>query len=233
MNATDVMTRDVLTVAPTTPIAEAIRVMLEKHVSGLPVIDAAGSLVGILTEGDLLRRAETGTEKHRPRWLQFLRGDAALASDYVRTHGRRVGEVMTPEVVSVTESAGLEDVVSLMERHHIKRVPVICATRLVGVISRSDLLRALLECLPNGDGPAADDDTLRDHVIAELKGQAWSEDGRITVTATNGAVQLDGVIFDPRERDAMRVAAENVPGVKQVIDRLVFVDPNIGLVAVP
>jgi osmotically-inducible protein OsmY len=101
------------------------------------------------------------------------------------------------------------------------------------VISRSDLLRALLNCLPTAESPPPDDVTLRDHVIAELKGQAWGEDGRITVTVANSAVQLDGVIFDQRERDAMRVAAENVPGVKQVIDKLDFVDPNIGLISVP
>jgi CBS domain-containing protein len=227
------MTRDVLTVTPATAIGDAIRVMLEKRVSGLPVVDEAGTLVGILTEGDLLRRAETGTEKHLPRWLQFLRGTAELAEDYVRTHGRQVRDVMTEKVVTVSESAKLDEVVTLMERHHIKRVPVVCAARLVGVISRSDLLRALLNCLPTAESPPPDDVTLRDHVIAELKGQAWGEDGRITVTVANSAVQLDGVIFDQRERDAMRVAAENVPGVKQVIDRLDFVDPNIGLISVP
>jgi CBS-domain-containing membrane protein len=140
---------------------------------------------------------------------------------------------MTEKVVTVSESAKLDEVVTLMERHHIKRVPVVCAARLVGVISRSDLLRALLNCLPTAESPPTDDVTLRDHVIAELKGQAWGEDGRITVTVANSAVQLDGVIFDQRERDAMRVAAENVPGVKQVIDRLDFVDPNIGLISVP
>ncbi len=114
MNAADVMTRDVITVAPTTPIKEAICLMLDHHISGLPVIDENGCLAGIVTEGDLLRRVETGTEKHRPRWLDFVRGTAQRAGDYVHTHGRKVAETMTRDVVTVTEETKLDVVVSLM-----------------------------------------------------------------------------------------------------------------------
>ncbi len=233
MNAADVMTRDVITVAPTTPIKEAICLMLDHHISGLPVIDENGCLAGIVTEGDLLRRVETGTEKHRPRWLDFVRGTAQRAEDYVHTHGRKVAEVMTRDVVTVTEETKLDVVVSLMERRHIKRVAVADNGQLRGVVSRADLLRALLNSLPCGEAPPADDATLRDHVIAELSRQDWGDDGRVSVSVADGTVHLEGIVFDLRERDAMRVAAENVPGVRRVTDRLDYIDPNIGVIGVP
>ena len=232
MNATDVMTQDVLTVTPATPIADALHLMLDHRLSGLPVVDSAGQLVGILTEGDLLRRAETGTEKQRPRWLQFLRGTAQIADEYVHTHGRKVGDVMTQDVITVTPATNLDQVVELMERRHIKRVPVAENGRLLGVISRADLLRALLNALPSGAAPPANDATLRDHVVAELGRQEWGEDGRVQVSCTDGTVHLQGIVFDMRERDAMRVAAENVPGVKKVTDQLDYLDPNIGVIGI-
>lgn len=234
MHAADIMTRSVITVAPSTPILEAITLMLEKRISGLPVVDAAGVLVGIVTEGDFLRRAETGTEKKRPRWLQFLRSTTQIADEYVRTHGRRVADVMTADVITVPETALLEDVVSGMERHHVRRLPVVDSTQhLVGVVSRTDLLRALIDSLPVAICPPADDAALRDHVMAELNRQQWASDGRVTVSVTSGTVTLGGIVFDLRERDALRVAAENIPGVQRVEDHLDFVDPAIGAVGVP
>src|SRR6516165_2504909 len=153
MIASDVMTRTVLSVRPDATIAEAIRLMLDNRISGLPVIDEAGRLVGMLTEGDLLRRGETGTERHRPRWLEILMGPGRLAGDYVRTHGRRIGEVMTRDPVSVTPDTPLKEVVELMERRRIKRVPVLDGDVPVGILSRADLLRALLGALE--EKPAA------------------------------------------------------------------------------
>jgi CBS domain-containing protein len=143
VNAADVMTRNTLSVGPDASVLEAIRLMVDNHVSGLPVIDERGQLVGILTEGDLLRRGETGTERHRPRWLEILMGPGRLASEYVRTHGRKVDEIMTREPVSVTPKTLLDEIVELMERHRIKRVPVIEGERLVGIVSRADFLHAI------------------------------------------------------------------------------------------
>ena len=143
MNAADIMTRTILSAGPKTPVAEAIGLMLDNRVSGLPVIDEAGQLVGILTEGDLLRRGETGTERHRPRWLEILLGPGRLASDYVRTHGRKVEDIMTRDPVSVAPETPLDEIVELMERHRIKRVPVLEGEKLVGIVSRADFLRAL------------------------------------------------------------------------------------------
>src|ERR1700680_4528492 len=125
MNASDVMTCNIVSVRRSAPIAEAIRLMLDNHVSGLPVLDNAGKVVGVVTEGDFLHRSETGTERHRPRWLEILMGPGRIAGEYVRTHGRKIGEVMTRDPVSVTPETPLKEIVALMERRRIKRVPVL------------------------------------------------------------------------------------------------------------
>jgi CBS domain-containing protein len=230
MNASDVMTRNVATVESRASVAEAIGLMLDKQVSGLPVVDDAGKVVGILSEGDLLRRSETGTERHRPRWLEILMGPGRMAGEYVRTHGRKVEEIMTREVVSVTEETPLDEVVQLMERRRIKRVPVINGGSLVGIISRADLLRALARALEPKPAQPTSDDAIRERILAELAKAAWVPREGLTITVTNGVVDLNGVILDENEREALRVAAENVPGVKAVEDRLVWVEPVSGIV---
>jgi CBS domain-containing protein len=125
MNAAEVVTRKVVSIGPDAPRSDAIRLMLDDRISGLPVVDTRGNLVGMLTEGDLLRRAETRTERAWPRWIEFLRGPGQLAEDYVRSHGRQVAEIMTEAIISVTEDASLAEIVRLMERHHVKRLPVL------------------------------------------------------------------------------------------------------------
>jgi CBS domain-containing protein len=143
MQAKDIMTRHVVSVAPDASILVALQLMLENQISGLPVVDHRGELLGIVTEGDFLRRAETGTERRRPRWLEFLLGPGMIASDYVQSHARRVEEVMTPNVWTVSEEAPLADIVALMEKRRIKRLPVMRGDELVGIVSRANLLRAL------------------------------------------------------------------------------------------
>ena len=123
MQVKDIMTSKVLSVEANTSVFEAIRSMLQHKISGLPVVNADGALVGIVTEGDFLRRAETATERRRPRWLEFLMGPGRLADEYVHTHTRRVADVMTPDPYTVTEGTPLEDVVRIMEKHRIKRLP--------------------------------------------------------------------------------------------------------------
>jgi CBS domain-containing protein len=229
MNAGEVMSRNPITVPAATGLAEALRLMLEHGVSGLPVVDDKAGLVGILTEGDLLRRAEIGTEEKRSRWIELLTMPGRLAGDYVRTHARHVGEVMTREVVSVAEDTPLAEVVRLMERHRIKRVPVVRDGALVGIVSRADLLRALARLLDEAPAGPAGDEAIRRDVLAELEKAPWAPRG-LGVTVADGVVALDGVILDEKTRAALRVAAENVPGVKGVVDRLVWVEPVSGLV---
>jgi CBS domain-containing protein len=231
MNAADVMTRNILSVAPDSTIAEAVRTMLDNRISGLPVIDEAGRLVGILTEGDLLRRGETATERHRPRWLEILMGPGRLAEEYVRTHSRRIAEVMTRDPVSVAPDTPLKEIVGLMERHRIKRVPVLDGDAPVGILSRADLLRGIAGALEAYPAAAAmSDEEIRERILAELARAAWVPRDGIAITVENGVVDLNGVILDEKEREALRVAAENVPGVRAVEDHLVWVEPVSGTV---
>jgi len=229
MKAGEVMTRDVVTVAPDAPIAQAIRLMLQKRISGLPVVDAKGALVGVVTEGDFLRRREAGTQKHRSRWIEFFVGPGQLASEYVQASGRTVGEVMTAEVHAATEDTPLEAVVTLMERHRIKRVPILRDGRLVGIVSRANLLRALPGVLHAAGPPSADDAAIRSRLMAELESQRWAPVASITVSVRNGVVRLSGALSDERQRAALRVAAENIPGVRGVEDDLVWVEPISGM----
>jgi CBS domain-containing protein len=232
MKTSDVMTRNVLTVARETSVANAIRVMLDHSVSGLPVLEN-GKVVGIVTEGDLLRRSETGTERHRPRWLAILMGPGRMAGEYVRTHGRKVEEIMTPDVISVAGDAPLDEVVGLMERRRIKRVPVIEGDVLVGVVSRLDLLRALLRAIEAQHSEDRSDDDIREQILAELAKAAWVPRDGLSISVKDGVVDLEGVILEEKEREALRVVAENVSGVRAVEDHLVWVEPVSGTVIEP
>lgn len=230
MNASDIMTREVVSVGPDAAIGDAIRRMLDHRISGLPVVDGGGKVVGMLTEGDLLRRGETGTERHRSRWLEFLLGAGRLADEYVRTHGRKVGEIMTEHVVSAAEDTPLAEIVQLMERHRIKRLPIFRGGNLIGIVSRADLVRALARLVAEEPAFASGDDEIRQRVLSQLERAAWAPRAGITVVVKDGVVELDGVILNEKEREALRVAAENVPGVKAVRDRLVWVEPVSGTV---
>ncbi|AMN45014.1 CBS domain-containing protein [Rhodoplanes sp. Z2-YC6860] len=230
METQDVMSRPVFSIAPTDSLDSAIRVMLHNHISGLPVVDAEGRLQGMLTEGDLLRRAETATQRQRPRWLAFLLGPGRLADDYVHAHGRKVGEIMTPDPVTVAEDTPLEHVVSLMEKHRIKRVPVMRGGKVMGIISRANLLYALASIAREAKPVKLDDRAIRNRLLAELEGQSWAPTRSIDVVVRDGIVQLWGTITDERERQATIVAAENIPGVKRIEDHLAWVDPMTGMV---
>lgn len=228
MEARHVMTSPTITVPPEAPVRMAIETMLRAHVSGLPVVDKDGLLVGVLSEGDLLRRAEIGTEKQRPKWLDFLLGPGRGAQDYVRSHSRRVSDIMTASPIAVDESCSLEEVVALMEKKGIKRVPVLRNKRLVGIVTRKDLLRAFIHSTELAEKPPGSDEQIRADLIAEIDRQSWAPAGSIHVSVKDGHVTLDGTIFDERERDAIRVCAENQPGVRGVTDQLIWVDPSSG-----
>lgn len=232
MKAADAMRPDVITIAPDASVLEAARVMLQNRISGLPVVDGAGRLVGIVTEGDFLRRAEIGTGRKRPRWLEFLLGPGRLADEYVHTHARKVQEVMTPDPVTVEEETPLDEVVRVMERRRVKRVPVTRGDRIVGIISRANLMYALASV--SRQVPGADDDgAIRSRIVDELGKQPWAPAAGIDVTVRNGIVELWGCILEERQRGAVKVLAENTPGVKEVRDHLVWVEPVSGTVIEP
>jgi CBS domain-containing protein len=230
MIVADVMTRSVISVAPDATVEEAVKQMLARRISGLFVVDQAGDLVGVITEGDLLRRDELGTERDRPWWLRLLVSPARQAADFTRAHGRHVRDVMTPAVISVAHDAKLEEVVATMEQNRVKRLPVTRDGRVVGVISRSDLLRALVGRVRDAKPTDSDDSTIRGVILDALESKAWAPMTTLNVTVANGVVDLWGTITNNEERSAIRITAENTPGVKLVHDHLVYVEPYTGTV---
>jgi CBS domain-containing protein len=233
MNAADVMTRHVISVAPDATIEDAVKLMLDRRISGLLVVDAGGHLAGVVTEGDLLRRSELGTDRQRSWWLNLLVSPGRQADEFTRAHGRKVADVMTSQVVSVDADASLGDIVELMEKHRIKRVPVVQNDRVVGVCSRADLLRALAVTAREARPTPGDDRAIRNKLLDSLEKEAWAPLATLNVTVANGVVDMWGTISDEQERRAIIVVAENTPGVKRVNDHLVYVEPYSGTVIDP
>jgi CBS domain-containing protein len=228
MRAHQIMTRQVTTVSPDTAIVEAARTMLQNHISGLPVVAADGKLVGIVSEGDFIRRAEIGTQRKRGRWQSFLLGPGSAAADFVHERGRKVGEVMTHDPLTVTEDTPLEAIVQLMEKNNVKRLPVMRDDRIVGIVSRANLLQAVAGLARDVPDPTADDDHIRDRIVAIIEQNTWMPFG-LNVIVRNGVVHLNGVITEDRSRKAAIVAAESVAGVKEVHDHLCWVEPMSGV----
>jgi len=226
------MTSCPVTVKMSSTVLEAAEIMLANRISGLPVVDDNGVLVGMLTEADFLRRHELDTDRRRT-WLQgWFTSPGRIADEYVRTHGRLVEEVMSSPVIAIAPEASLCDAVNLMERNKLKRLPVISGGMLVGIISRSDLLRALARA-EKSPIASPEDAQVQRAIETELSKQSWSRNGFISCQVRNGIADLTGTIFDERERFAARVAAENVAGVKGVTDHLTWIDPYYGVALPP
>jgi CBS domain-containing protein len=215
-------------VGPEASIDEAVQLMLQRRISRLPVIDHTGELVGDVTEGDFLRRAETGTQRQRSRWIEFFTAPGKLASEYVQTSGRKVHQVMTTDVQTATEDTAPEEIVRRMERRRIKRVPILRGQKLVGIVSRANLLRALANVAREVPPPRPEDATIRERLLAELKKQNWAPVGTIDAIVRGGVVTLSGLPTDERQREALLVAAQNIPGVVKVEDGMVWMDPVSG-----
>ena len=225
MRAHQIMTRKVITVKADTPVLDAANLMLQHHISGLPVVDETGRLIGMVSEGDFIRRSEIGTQRPRIRWLEFLMGVVGKAAqDYVREHGRKVSDIMTQDDLCIaTEDMPLSELVGLMERRNVKRMPVVRGHTLIGIVTRTDLLRAVASLARDVPDPTADDDHIRDRVIATIENKDWRP-LQFGATVRDGIVHLSGIIADERYRRAAIVAAENVSGVKLVHDHLYLVD---------
>jgi CBS domain-containing protein len=228
MRAMDVMTTNVITVRPGTPVQEVAKILSEQGISGVPVVDAGNRLVGIVSEGDLLHRVETGTERRVQRrrrswWLDTIGSDEELARDYVKSHGRTAGDVMTGEVISVSDTTELADIANLLETKRIKRVPVVKDGQLVGIVSRANLVRALAAAGARLTADAATDDrTIRQKLLEELRGQEWVHTWAADIIVRDGIVHI--WVSDDRpeeERQALRVAAENIAGVRGVEEHIV------------
>jgi CBS domain-containing protein len=225
------MTSPVVSVELDAKVIKAAEVMLQNRISGLPVIDRDGRLVGMVTEGDLLRRVETGTQRLRPRWVEFIVGPGRLADEYARSHSRKVADVMTRDPIAVNEETSVAEIVDLMEKHQIKRVPVISGQHLVGIVSRVNLLHALASFSREVQPSTQSDEVIRDLLLAEFAKQKRGLLPPIYINpiVRSAVVELWGAITDERERRALIVAAENVSGVKEVRDHIVLVDPISGM----
>ncbi len=235
MRAADVMTTKVITVTPDASVQDVAALLANNGISGVPVVDTAGQLVGVVSEGDLLHRTETGTarrvERKRPRWFDTFSGDRDLARDYVKSHSRTVRDIMTPDVITVSETTELDAIANLLETKRIKRVPVVRDGTVVGIVSRSNLVRALVAAKPPAEtGTDSDDRTIRGLILAELQGQEWAS----RVWAADIIVR-DKIVHiwcsDDRsddERRALRVVAENTSGVRGVEEHIVAVPLSTG-----
>lgn len=233
MKASEIMTPDVISADPDATVLQAARYMLQHHISGLPVIDKTGALVGILSEGDFLRRRETHTHRRPSRWLEFLMGPGKLAADYTHTHGSKVSEVMTTKMHTISEDTPLEKIVEMMERYRIKRVPVLRGKKVVGIVTRANLMHAMVSLARGEPKAATSDAAIRQELLSELKSEKWALASMINVVVRGGVVELWGMIVDDRQREALIVAAENVRGVKEVKDHLTWVEPTSGVVIEP
>jgi len=233
MRAIDVMTTGVITVDPDTSVQAVAKLLSERGISGVPVVDAADRLVGIVSEGDLLHRVETGTERvagrRRSWWLDTIASDQELARDYIKSHGRTAKDVMTREVISVTETTDLADVAMLLDTKRIKRVPVLRDGKLVGIVSRANLVRALAASKTDPAAePATDDRTIRAMLLAELMGQEWFKTQDWFKIWAADVIVRDRVVHfwlaanqSEEERRALRVAAQNVAGVRRVEEHII------------
>ena len=220
--AADVMTTDVITVTPETTVRDIATLLHSKRISGVPVVDAAGQILGIVTEGDLVLREAIAGEHRRSWWLTLFDYPNVLARDYAKTHGRIARDIMTTSVISVDPTATLPEIAKTLERHRIKRVPVIKDGLLMGIVTRSNLLQAL--ATTDVSRPIVNDDRfIREQLLAELQKQPWVHMALKNVLVQNGIVSIWGMVSTDDERRALRIAAENVPGVKGVEDHLTSV----------
>lgn len=229
MKASDVMTRQVVTVPGKASLEDAARLMVQHRISGLPVVNDRGGVKGMITEGDLMRRAEIGTAA-RASWLATFLSAGRVAQDYVRSHARKVDELIDGEVISVTPETSLAEVVAIMESRRVKRLPVIDAGQLVGIVARADLVNALMKLLPGGgDAPAVTDAQIRARFLREVDAQRWTGVA-VECQVRDAVIELRGMITDERLRPALRVIAENTAGARGIRDHLICIEPISGTV---
>jgi CBS domain-containing protein len=230
MKAADVMVSAVISVRPTARVEEVARILLANHISAVPVIDEEGELLGIVSEGDLMRRPEAGTERRRSWWLEHLTGKQILASEYVKSHSHKISDVMTRSVITATPDTPLGDIATLLERNRIKRVPIVQNGKVVGIVSRANLLQALATLPTKGATTAhTDDSEIRDQVLSRLNAELWRP-SLLNVTVHDGSVDLWGFVTSNDEKKAARIAVEAIVGVKSINDHLTIPPPETAMV---
>ena len=221
MKASDVMGVNVITAKLDWSVQQVAMVMLEKGIGGLPVVDKDNRVVGMVSEGDLMRRAECGTGHRHSWWLRMLMGRDGLAQEYVREHGRKVADVMTPTVITASPSAPLGEIAELLERNRIKRIPIVVNGKLVGIVSRANVVQAVASCLRSDSATNQSGASLRETILTRFKNEPWAQTCLINVTVNQGTADLWGIAESEAQKKAFRVAAEVTPGVCAVNDNLI------------
>lgn len=220
MKAQDVMVSPVITVSEDSTIRDLAKLLLANRISAVPVLDSGGKLIGIVSEADLLHRSEAGTERSSSWWLSLISGERALAAEYVQSHALKVKDVMATDIQTARPDTPLVEIADMFEEKHIKRVPIVNdAGELVGIVSRANIVQAVASARPKLE-ISLPDTMIREKLITELKKQSWSHVHKLNVTVTNGIVDLWGFAQSEKERQAIRVAAESIPGVVTVNDHL-------------
>lgn len=220
MIAKDLMVSPVVTIKPNDAVAEVAKLLIEKKISAAPVIDSKQNIVGIVSEGDLMRRHEISTERKHSFWSFLFSGEETLAYEYVKSHGLKVHEIMTVDVVTASPNVSLRDIANLFEKYSIKRVPIVENGKLVGILGRADLLRVFAD-RPHLLDTNVEDTVLRERILTHLNAQPWAHTKLLNVSVQNGIVELSGIVDSDFERKALRVAAESMTGVKAVGDRMI------------
>jgi CBS domain-containing protein len=222
MKAQDVMVRDVVTVGPDTAVAEAVALLVKHDISALPVVDADGNLIGILSEADLLERGELGAEHHHPWWIETLMPASTLAEEFAKAHGKKVSELMSADVISASEDTPVSEIAALLERHRIQRVPIVSDGKVVGVVSRSNLIQALASSKPASEPKSETDRSICLELLDRLgQQQQWTDFGSRNIIVQDGVVHLWGLVSSESERKALTALAEGVPGVSDVADEMI------------
>jgi CBS domain-containing protein len=221
MKAADVMVTNVISVTPDVLVQDVAYILLSNRISAVPIVDDEGELLGIVSEGDLMRRSETGTGRHRPWWLAMLTGRDIRALDYAKEHSRRITDVMTSKVVTATPDTPLRDIATLLEKNGIKRVPIVKDGKMVGIVSRANLLQALASSRIPQDVDVGDS-AIRESLVARLQAASWVNAALINVIVQDGTADLWGIVDTEAEKKAVRVAAEITPGVRGINDHLII-----------
>lgn len=221
MQAKDLMTRDVVTVSPETPVAAVAQRLVDRRISAVPVVDATGTVLGIVSEGDLLRRRELGTERRSSWWLEVFADPDSRARDYTKAHGLTAADVMTSPVVCAEETAPLATIADMLQAHGIKRVPVLRQGKIVGIVSRADVVRAFAARAAGAPSDGETDDRAIERKLRErMAAESWARSGFVNVVVRDGTVELWGFARSEEQRQGLRVLAQEVPGVRKVEDHL-------------
>ena len=229
MEAQEVMTRDVVTVGPDTTIGEIAAILVRHRISAVPVLSGDRQLIGIVSQTDLAHRSETGTEKRRKWWLEVFADPDVKAREYVKSHGLTAQDAMTRFVVSVPQTASLGEVAEVLDTHGIRQVPVLAGGKVVGMISRADLVRKLAEAKVTAAAARPDNGALQKAIWDQIKAQPWLKSAFVNLAVKDGVVELWGAVDSYEQRRALSVLVEGVSGVRKVEDHVSLLPKAVGV----